>query len=203
MKTLLTFISIGAVAIMTTTILNMNSNPEENKVDNSLDSAKNSVTDSNLVSTGWFEENLGMHIAKEYVAFTTDKYTKPLSEGAKDTLSFDYWLGNFKIVDIVNKGTLTIVNLSTEIHTRLLIITSDYFVLTSYMEPNEETGLTDGSSALYLPETNTLKELDSIIVVGVYKNKLIGSLEHNEIGERPYVEKGYYDITKEKFIVKK
>jgi hypothetical protein len=194
MKTLLTFISIGAVAIMTTTILNMNSNPKENKVNN--------TTDSTLVSTGWFEENIGMHIAKECVAFTTDKYIKPLSEGAKDTLSFEYWLGNFKIVDMINHGEFTTVNLSTDIHSRFLFITSDYFALTSYMEPDEETGLTHGSSVLYIPETNTLKELDSIIVVGVYKNKLIGSLEHDEIGEPTYSEEGFYDIKKEKFIVK-
>jgi hypothetical protein len=70
------------------------------------------------------------------------------------------------------------------------------------MEPDEETGLTHGSSVLYIPETNTLKELDSIIVVGVYKNKLIGSLEHDEIGEPTYSEEGFYDIKKEKFIVK-
>jgi hypothetical protein len=197
MKLLLTFISIGAVAIMTTTILNMNSNPEENKIENSSDSL-----DSNMISTEWFETNLGMHIPKEYQAFTTDKYKQPLSEGAKDTLSFEYWLGNFKIVDMDNHGDFTTVNLSSEIHNRFLFITSDYFVLTSYMEADQETGLTYGSSAIYLPETNTLKELDSIIVLGVYKDKLIGSLEHDEIGEQPYVEQGFYDIKKEKFIVK-
>lgn len=194
MKLLLTFISIGAVAIITTTILNMNSNPEKNSIDNKEDPA--------LISTGWFEENLGMHIPKEYTAFTTDKYKHSLSGGAKDTLSFEYWLGNFKIVDMVNHGEFTTVNLSTEIHTRFLFITSDYFVITSYMEPDEETGLTYGSSVLYLPETNTLKELDTIIVMGVYKDKLIGSIEHDEIGEQPYSEKGFYDIKKEKFIVK-
>lgn len=197
MKLLLTFIGIGAVAIMTTTILNMNSKPEENKKDNNSNSF-----DSTMISTGWFEENIGMHIPKEYQAFTTDKYKQPLSEGAKDTLSFEYWLGNFKIVDMVNHGDFTTVNLSSEFHNRFLFITSDYFVLTSYMEPNEETGLTDGSSVVYLPETNTLKELDSIIVLGIYKDKLIGSLEHDEIGEQPYVEQGFYDIKKEKFIVK-
>jgi hypothetical protein len=191
MKTLLTFISIGAVAIMTTTtIMNTNSNKVENK------------TDSNEIATEWFEANLGIHIPEEYKAFNTDKYKNPLSQGARDTLSFEYWLGNFKIVDMVNHGEFTTVNLSTEIHTRFLFITSNYFVLTSYMEPDQETGLTYGSSVLYRPETNTLKELDTIIVLGVYKNNLIGNIEHNELGKQPYSEKGYYDIKKEQFIVR-
>lgn len=190
MKLFLTILIVGSFVMAIPSVIK-NMNPDTKTESNDA---------ANQSSSKWFETNLDIYIPKEYTAFNYDKYKNPISEGAKDTLSFEYWLGNFKIVDMINHGEFTTINLSTEIHKKFIFITSDYFVITSYMDPDEETGLTYGSSILYLPETNTLKELDTIIVLGVYKDKLIGNLEHNELGKQPFVEKGFYDIKKEKFI---
>ena len=70
------------------------------------------------------------------------------------------------------------------------------------MDPEKNTGLTYGSSIVYIPETNTLKELDSIIVKGIFQEKLIGTLEHTELNQRQFIEKGFYDVNQNKFIVK-
>lgn len=194
MKTIITIFIVASVAITTPIIINMNSDKEVNREINS--------PSSNEESTDWFEENLGINISKEYIAFKTDNYVNPLRKSAKDTLNFEYWLGDFKIVDITNHEQFTTIDMSTEFRNRFLFITSDYFVITSYMEPEEDTGLTYGSSLLYIPKDNELKELDSIIVYGINNFKLLGYLEHTELNEPQFIENGYYDVITKNFVVK-
>lgn len=147
----------------------------------------------------WFKTQLGIYIPNEHMTIDPSKYSHKLRTGAKDTLGFEYWLGDFSIKAIDSKDNCIKVDLSTEDHTRLMFIAADYFVITSYMPGQNKEELTHGSSIIYFPEKNTLKELDTIIVFGVNHNTLTCSLEHYNIGEPEYKELGKYDVIKEKF----
>lgn len=151
-------------------------------------------------STNWFEENLDLYIPEEYIAFDSGKYKFSLRETAKDTLGFEYWLGNFTIADMVKHKDYTLVNMSTNNHTKLMYITSDYFIVTSYMEEEKGTKITYGSSLVYVPEKNELRELDSIIVKGIVNNKPIAVKEHYELDQPHFIENGYYDVMNGEFI---
>ena len=161
----------------------------------------NEQSDSTKLSpdSTWFETQLGIYIPGEYMTFDPAKYTQGLTKGAKDTLAFEYWLGGFTIKAMDSKDSCITVNLSTEDHTRIMFITPDYFVLTSYMPGDNDRELTYGSSLIYFPEKNLLKELDTLIVFSVNHNTLNCSMEHYSIGEREYKEFGRYDVTNEKF----
>jgi hypothetical protein len=161
----------------------------------------NEQSDSTKLSLNpsWFETQLGIYIPVEYMTIDPAKYTQELREGTKDTLAFEYWLGGFTIKAMDSIENCITVNFSTENHTRVMFITPNYFVLTSYMPGKSDRELTYGSSLIYFPENNTLKELDTIIVYSVKNNTLICSMEHYNIGEPEYKEFGRYDVTKSKF----
>jgi hypothetical protein len=98
-----------------------------------------------------------------------------------------------------SKDSCITINLSTKAHTRVMFITPNYFVLTSYVPGDNDKELTYGSSILYFPENNLLKELDTLIVFSVKNNTLNCSMEHYSLGEREYKEFGRYDVINEKF----
>ena len=68
------------------------------------------------------------------------------------------------------------------------------------MNVESDKELTHGSSVVYFPEKNILRELDTIIVYSVHSNMLVCSLEHYNIGEPESKEFGRYDVTKGRFI---
>lgn len=147
----------------------------------------------------WFETQLGIYIPVEYMTIDPAKYKQELRKSAKDTLAFEYWLGGFTIKAMDSKDGCITVNLSTEGHTRVMFITPNYFVITSYIPGENDRELTYGSSIVYFPENNLLKELDTLIVFSVNNNTLNCSMEHYSLGEREYKEFGRYDLTNEKF----
>jgi hypothetical protein len=57
-----------------------------------------------------------------------------------------------------------------------------------------------GSSLLYNPQKNTLKELESIIVFDINKNTLECSKEHFSEVEGYVIEHGHYNIDDDNFI---
>lgn len=169
--------------------------------DKNIDKVMNEQNDSTKLSpdSTWFETQLGIYIPGEYMTFDPAKYTQELTKGAKDTLAFEYWLGGFTIKAMDSKDSCITVNLSTESHTRIMFITPNYLVITSYMPGKNDRELTYGSSLIYFPENNTLKELDTLIVFGVNQNTLTCSMEHYSLGEPEYKEFGRYDVMSEKF----
>ena len=126
--------------------------------------------------------------------FLPTEYKHALTQGIKDTLNFEYWLGVFTIVDMVNENGYTMVNFSKPGHKKLMFITPTYFVLTSYMDPEKETGMTYGASLIYFPNDNVVHELDNFIVFGVYGDTLDGALEHYQVGEKRNIEYGQYSV---------
>lgn len=162
----------------------------------------NEQSDSTKLSPqqSWFETNLDIYIPEEYMAIDLTRYKQDISEGAKDTLAFEYWLGNATIKGMYSKDGYIAVDFSTEEHTKIMFITPTYFALTSYMNVESDKELTHGSSVVYFPEKNILRELDTIIVYSVHSNMLVCSLEHYNIGEPESKEFGRYDVTKGRFI---
>lgn len=150
-------------------------------------------------SISWFEANLDIYIPKEYMFFSPTEYKQALTKGIRDTLGFEYWLGTFTIVDMVSENGYIMINLSKEDHRKLMFITPTYFVITSYMNAEKETGITHGSSLIYFPKKNVVQELETFIVFEVEGDKLDGALEHYELGEKNYIEYGQYDVHKKTF----
>lgn len=169
------------------------------KIDSKLETIENKVLSPN---SNWFKSQLGIYIPKDYIKFSLSNFNQDLRKGSKDTLDFEYWLGGSKINSIENTDEFIKIDFSTEGHTRIMFITPNYFIITSYMPGETIKDLTYGSSIVYFPQKNTLKELDTIIVYSVNNNILSCSMEHYNIGETEYKEFGKYDLGENKFIKK-
>jgi hypothetical protein len=159
------------------------------------------LSSDSLISTAWFDTNLDIYIPQESIPFNPMEYKYALSKGMKDTLGFEFWLGTFTIADMFNENGYTMINFSNENHRKFMFITPTYFVLTSYMKADKSTGLTYGSSLIYYPKENVLKELENFIVFEVYGDKLEGAFEHYEIGEKHHIEYGQYGVHDESFTI--
>ena len=157
-------------------------------------------TELSLDSASWFERNLDLYIQADYFSFDPVNYTQELTPGAKAELSLECWLGNFTVGDMYKEKNCVKVDFSNEEVKKVLFITPTFFVLTSYLK--SENGMSYGSSLLYFPKTNTLKELESIIVFGLNdNNSLECSKEHFSELEGYVVEHGHFNIDTENFIV--
>lgn len=180
---------ISTAAIVTPNLLKQTQKDsvaaKTNKVELSPDS---------VISTAWFETNMDIYIPQEYIPFNPTEYKHSLSQGMKDTLAMDYWLGTFTIADMFNENGYTLIDFSKEDHKKLMFITPTFFVLTSYMTPEKGTNLTYGSTLIYYPKENVLYELETFITFGVYGDKLDGAFEHYGNGERKYIEYGQYGV---------
>jgi hypothetical protein len=150
-------------------------------------------------SISWFEKNLDLYIQADYFSFDPTNYIQELTPEAKAELSLECWLGNFTIGDMFKEKNCVKVDFSKQDVKKVLFITPTFFVLTSYLI--SENGMSYGSSLIYSPKTNTLKELESLIVLSVDDNMLQGSKEQFSPVDGYVIERGYYDVIKETFIV--
>lgn len=160
------------------------------------------VKDSTKLSpdSSWFEKNLDLYIQADYFSFKPVNYTQKLTPEAKAQISLECWLGNFTISDMFKEKNCVKVDFSNKEVTKVLFITPTYFVLTAYLK--SENGMSYGSSLLYNPKTNTLKELESIIVFGINNdNSLECSKEQFSPIDGYVIEHGHFNIDTEKFIV--
>lgn len=150
-------------------------------------------------SVSWFETNLNLYIQPDYFPFDPTEYKQPLAPEAKAQLSLECWLGNFTVGDMFKEKDYVKVDFSKEDFTKILFVKENFFVLTMYT--NSENGMSSGSSLIYFPKTNTLKELESLIVLNVNDNSLECSKEHFSELDGYVVEHGKYDVYNESFIV--
>lgn len=197
MKYIIIFFLISTAAIvMPSMVGKTKQSPSETAVDStklSLDYAKLSVD-----SVSWFEANLDLYIQEDYFTFDPSLYTQRLTKEAKAELSLECWLGSFTISDMFKEKNYLKIDFSNEEVTTIMYITKTFFVLTSYTTSGN--GMDYGSSLLYDPNTNTLKELSSIIVYSINNNTLECSRE--QITQDGFlIEHGHYDVTRKKFIV--
>lgn len=152
------------------------------------------------LDSSWFDKNLDLYIQADYFSFSTVNYVHRLNPKDKIKISQECWLGNFTVADMTREKNLVKVDFSNEEFTKILFITPTYFVLTTYSQ--SENGMSIGSSLLYNPKTNTLKELESIIVLGINNdNSLECSKEQFSPIDGYVIEHGHFNIDKEKFIV--
>lgn len=191
MKYILIFFLISTAAIV---VPNMLKPTIQNSVDSKADTTKLSPN-----SPSWFETNLDLYIQADYFSFDPVNYTQELAPEAKAELSLECWLGNFTVADMFKEKNCVKVDFSNQEVTKILFITPTYFVLTMYLK--SENGMSYGSSLLYNPKTNDLKELESIIVFGVNNNTLECSKEHFTELEGYVVEHGHYNVDEDNFIV--
>jgi hypothetical protein len=197
MKYILFFFLVSTAAIVMPNMVGQTKqSPAETAVDStklSLDSTKLSVD-----SMSWFEANLDLYIQEDYFTFDPSLYTKGLTKEAKAELSLACWLGSFTISDMVKAKNYLKVDFSSEEVKKVMYITKTFFVLTSYTTSG--SGMDYGSSLLYDPNTNTLKELESIIVYNINNNTLECSRE--QITQDGFkIEYGHYDVPSKKFVV--
>lgn len=162
-------------------------------------SAKTEVSLEVSDSASWFERNLDLYIQADYFSFNPVNYTQTLTPEAKAELLQEDWLGTFTISDMIREKNYLKIDFSTEEFTKVMFITQTYFVLTAYTK--SENGMSYGSSLLYSPQTNTLEELESLIVFSVDKNILECSKEHYSDDDGYIVEHGTYDVVKKKLTV--
>lgn len=195
MKYILIFFLVSTTALF---IPNLLKPTTYNSVNTNTDSVK--TPKDSVFSTTWFDTTLNIFIPQESITFNPTEYKFSLTKGMKDTLAYEFWLGSFTIVDMAAENGYTLVNFSKDEHKKIMFITPKFFVLTSYMKPNKETGLTYGSSIIYFPQKNKLKEMETFIVFGVYGDTLDGALEHYDIGEKEYVEYGQINVNDGVFI---
>ena len=166
----------------------------------SAGSKANTTKLSPKTDSSWFDKNLDIFIEPDYFSFDSIEYKHALTKGIKDTLGFDEWLGTFTISNMVKGKDFLKIDFSNEEITKIMFITKTFFVLTSYLK--SENGMSYGSSLLYFPKTNTLKELESIIVFGLNdNNSLECSKEHFSEVEGYVIEHGHYNIDDDNFIV--
>jgi hypothetical protein len=189
MKYIIIFFLISTAAIV---MPNMVGKAKQSPAETAVDSTK--LSPDSVISTAWFDTNLDIYIPQEYIPFNPLEYKHALTKGMKDTLGFEYWLGTFTISDMFNENGYTMIDFSKENHKKIMFITPTYFVLTSYMKADKSTGLTYGSSLIYYPKENVLKELEHFIVFEVYGDKLDGAFEHYQLEEEKYIEYGQYGV---------
>jgi hypothetical protein len=165
----------------------------------SAGSKANTTKLSPKTDSSWFDKNLDIFIEPDYFSFDPVNYTHKLTPEAKTELSLECWLGKFTISNMVKGKDFLKIDFSNEEITKIMFITKTFFVLTSYI--NSENGMSYGSSLLYNPQKNTLKELESIIVFDINKNTLECSKEHFSEVEGYVIEHGHYNIDDDNFIV--
>jgi hypothetical protein len=186
MKYIIIFFLISTTAIVTYRVYGSDTNNPEKTTAHTTELSPNYAA--------WFDTNLDIYIPQESIPFNPEEYKHSLTKGMKDTLGFEFWLGTFTIADMFSENGCTIINFSYENHRKFMFITPTYFVLTSYMKADESTGLTYGSSLIYYPKENVLKELENFIVFEVFGDKLDGAFEHYQLEEEKYIEYGQYGV---------
>jgi hypothetical protein len=186
MKYIIIFFLLSTTAIVTYRVCGSDTNNPE------IATAQTTELSPNYAA--WFDTNLDIYIPQESMPFNPAEYNHALTKGMKDTLGIEFWLGTFTIADMFNENGCTIINFSYENHRKFMFITPTYFVLTSYMKAGENSDFTYGSSLIYYPKENVLKELENFIVFEVFGDKLDGAFEHYQLEEEKYIEYGQYGV---------
>lgn len=193
MKYIIFFFLVSTAAIV---MPNMLGQTKQSPAKATADSTK--LYPNSIDSISWFEANLNLYIQADYFTFDPALYTQGLTKEAKAELSLDCWLGSFTISDMFKEKNYLKIDFSASEFTKVMYITKTFFVLTSYN--TSENGMDYGSSLLYEPNTNTLKELGPIIVYSINNNSLECSRE--QITQDGFlIEHGHYDVSKRKFVV--
>lgn len=198
MKYIIIFFLISTAAIV---MPNMVGTTKQSPAETAVDSTKLSLDSTKLAvdSISWFEKNLGLYIQEDYFTFDPVYYTQEITPKAKAELSLECWLGTFTISDMFKEKNYLKIDFSNEKVTKIMYATKTFFVLTSYI--TSENGMDYGSSLLYDPKTNTLKELESIIIHSMNANNTLECSREQITQDGFLIEYGHYDVTSKKFVV--